>query len=263
MQLDNFCFSKNKFKVYSNIILHYTGDELYSYYNKITDILTNCIIKFYEEKIINRLINYNYFYFDSHENKILKLNAKQFLDTSDILETNSKKEKIWIPLSDYILNNNSIILDGFVNFRLANYVAYLDNIVDLAVNKFIIDREYLEFINLLKLYINSKESSIDLLHLIYTDNECIILDNQKNVISPVENRFNARYLSDITFSCNDYALNTLLTLLPKKLYIHLISEIDEFIETLTTIFADKVYVCNDCNLCRTYHLIHSNITKND
>ena len=65
--------------------------------------------------------------------------------------------------------------------------------------------------------------------------------------------FNAKYLSDITFSANDYALNTLLTLVPSKIYIHLIdNNIDEFITTLKLIFENRVIYCNDCTICKMY-----------
>ena len=42
----------------------------------------------------------------------------------------------------------------------------IDYIVDLAVNKFVIDREYNEFVDLLKCYINSKEIKTSIVHLI-------------------------------------------------------------------------------------------------
>ncbi len=65
--------------------------------------------------------------------------------------------------------------------------------------------------------------------------------------------FEAKYLSDISFSSNDYALNTLLTLLPEKIYIHLIdSNEDEFINTLNLIFDNRVCLCRDCNICKIY-----------
>ena len=62
-----------------------------------------------------------------------------------------------------------------------------------------------------------------------------------------------KYLSDISFSSNDYTLNTLLTLIPKKIHIHLITpHIDEFITTLKAIFEDKIIICTDCNICNLY-----------
>ena len=63
-------------------------------------------------------------------------------------------------------------------------------------------------------------------------------------------------LSDISFSSNDIALNTLLSILPSKIEIHIIDKEDEFINTLKLIFEDRVRVCNDCNICRTYRKIN-------
>ena len=60
-------------------------------------------------------------------------------------------------------------------------------------------------------------------------------------------------MSDITFSSNDYALNTLLTLLPKKIYIHLLDNyVDEFVHTLGLIFDGRVEICTDCDICKLY-----------
>ena len=65
----------------------------------------------------------------------------------------------------------------------------------------------------------------------------------------------SKYVSDISFSSNDYTLNALLTLLPKKIYIHIINGTeDEFINTLKLIFDNRVYICNDCNICNAYKI---------
>ena len=53
--------------------------------------------------------------------------------------------------------------------------------------------------------------------------------------------FNTKYLSDISFSSNDYVLNALLTILPNKIFVHLGNySPDEFINTLMLIFEDKI-----------------------
>jgi len=137
---------------------------------------------------------------------------------------------------------------------LTDYIKILDNLVDISVNKFVIDREYSEFIDLLKVYINSKDYGSDIVHLIYNDAESILLDKYKNIINLDNHILNSKYLSDITFSSNDYALNTLLTLLPQIIYIHIIDMEDEFINTLKLIFENRIYICNDCNFCKVYRL---------
>ena len=64
-----------------------------------------------------------------------------------------------------------------------------------------------------------------------------------------------KYLSDITFSSKDYCLNALLNLLPKKIIVHEIIEEDEFIETLKLIFQNRLMICKECNICKTFSLL--------
>ena len=202
--MNNIYVSIYKFKLYQNIIIHYTGKHKDEFLKNISTILAYTIIDFYEPKIIKNLINSNYFYFSTSEKKAIY---------------------------NLCLNN-----------------------VDMCVNKFIIDREYHEFISLLKLYISSSESTCDVIHLIYQNEESILLNSSKKIIKPDTTMNSFKYLSDISFSSNDLALNTLLTLLPKKLYIHIIDKEDDFTNTLKLIFDDRVFVCNDCSICNLYKL---------
>ena len=78
------------------------------------------------------------------------------------------------------------------------------------------------------------------------------------MINIEDNILNGKYLSDITFSQNDCALNTLLNLVPNKIYIHLIDDnIDEFINTIKLIFDDRVTFCTDCSICKIYKKNHA------
>ena len=137
---------------------------------------------------------------------------------------------------------------------MQEYKKILEYVVDTCVNNFLIEKEYNEFISLLRIYINSKPSNTSLLHLIYQNKECILLDSNYNVISTESFLLDAKYLSDISFSSNDYTLNALLNLLPKKLNIHLIDNDDEFIETLKLIFDNRVSICKHCSLCTKYKI---------
>ena len=254
---ENLAYTKKQFKIYNNIIIHYQGKENSKFISFLSNVIEETIIVFYQEKIMKQLINYNYFYFDEYEkNKILE-NCIGLLDTEEYIEKIEEEQYIKEEVRKYLVENKSIILDGFVYFRLKEYFKVLDYIVDSAVNQFVIEREYTEFIDLLKIYVNSKLPSQETIHLIYINGESILLDEQKNIVSVSENIYNAQYLSDITFSSNDFALNTLLNLLPSKIEIHLISEEDEFINTIKLIFEDRVSLCTDCNICKTYKLLNS------
>ena len=245
--------SSNRFKNYKNIIVHYRGENDNEFIHEISCILSCLVIDELEEKFLKNIILKNYFYFNNNERKhILNICFNIFAD--DFTSNFDKKYNCLINcFESYLKENKAIILKGFINFRLKEYIKILDEIVDEAVNTFVIEKEYLEFVSLLKVYINSQSSTCDTVHLIYSNETSILLDENKNIIDTSKEIFKAKYLSDITFSSNDYALNTLLNILPKKIYIHLIDNlVDEFIQTLVLIFENRVEICTDCNICNLY-----------
>lgn len=253
IDFENLIYSQNQFKIYKNITIHYRGNNNNKFYNFLTELIGEVVIEFYEEKILKQLINYNYFYFDEYEkNKILE-NCMQLIEpemyNTKLLDNKNIKE--------YVKENKAMILDGFVYFRLRAYLEYLDEVVDSGVNQFVIEKEYREFISLLRIYVESKVPEYNLLHLIYINGESILLDEKRNIVSVSENIYNAKYLSDISFSSNDFALNTLLCFLPRRIEIHLIDDEDEFINTLKLIFEGRVTICKDCDICKTYKILNN------
>ena len=246
-------YCHKSFKIYENVIIHYKDSNIEKFENIVADLILDTILEFYQEKIMKRIINVNYFYFDDFERNIIFENCTEFFkqDEFEIKETLFKEIKL------YIKENKNIVLEGVVNFRINEYIKLIDNIVDMAVNKYIIEKEYKEFIDLLKIYVNTSEPKIEIIHLIYVNGESILLDKNKNIIQIDCNINNAKYLSDITFSSNDIALNTLLSMLPNKIEVHIINEEDEFINTLKLIFENRIKICTECNICKTYRMINN------
>ena len=108
-------------------------------------------------------------------------------------------------------------------------------------------------VELLNDYVVSKLPNNITLNLIYINSEGILLTDNGEYVKLEE--FNSEYLSDITFSKNDYILNTLVGLLPSKIIIHLVSPRDQFIKTVELIFEEKVEICEGCELCNAYNLL--------
>ena len=252
LDLENIYFSNNQFKNYKNMIIHYTGLDNSLFLDKISSLLSFLVIYEFEEDILKKIVFRNYFYFSFNErNKILDNCFNIMIDDNKYIK--EKFNALFESFKNYLSSNKSIILTGFINFRLQDYNNILEHIVDEAVNSFVIEKEYMEFISLLKLYVNSGNSKINSLHLIYSNNYSILLDDNKNIVNISDDIFNAKFLSDISFSTNDYTLNTILTLLPNKIHIHLIDNyIDEFINTLKLVFENRVMICTDCDICKIY-----------
>ena len=255
INLEDTYISIKKFKHFNNIIIHYLGNSLSKFYTHTSNILTKCIINYYEKYLINSNINLNYFYFNSNERKQILDNTLNLL--SDNINSPKRYDLINNEIFRYISLNHSFYLQAFINFNLKQYVNLLNNQIDIAVNKFLIDKEYLEFVNILRLYIKSEEkkSEIKNLHLIYSNKTSTIIDDDKNIISCNESINKAKYISDISFSSNDLALNTLLNLIPTQLTVHLVDGYcDEFINTIKLIFQERVMICENCDICNVYKL---------
>jgi len=251
--LDDTYISIKKFKHFNNIIIHHLGNEYTKFNIYISNCITKAIIEYCEEDLILNNINLNYFYFNSIEKKRILENTLNLLFDAN----NSKLRYDYInnEIFQNIISNHSIYLQPTINFKLNKYMNFLNTEIDVAVNKFLIDKEYVEFVNILRLYIKSEaeNSKTEHLHLIYKNKISIITDDHKNIISCNDNIKKAKYVSDISFSSNDFALNTLLNLVPKSITIHLVDGyVDEFINTLKLIFQEKIKVCEDCDICNMY-----------
>jgi putative sporulation protein YtxC len=260
IDLKNVCFSENEFKSYKNIIIHYSGNDVPLFLSKISSILCFLVIDELEENLLQRLIVQNYFYFDINErNNILALCFD--IMTDDFTNLFDKKfNTLYDIFYQFLSTHKSIVLNGFINFRLKDYLSILDEIINEAVNNFVIEKEYLEFISLLKLYINSQPYGCEMMHVVFSSSDSVLLDENKNLVVIADDIFKAKYLSDISFSSNDYILNSLLTLLPKKIYIHLVDGyVDEFINTLQLVFENRVNLCTDCNICKLYKTSNKNL----
>lgn len=256
----NVFYSQHEFKSYKNIIIHYTGIDNELFYTKLATIFSYLVIDHFEKNIVKNILQSNYFYFNLAEHHtILDLCAENLCD-SDEYSFPNRQMLIFDAFYEYITTHHSIVLSGFITFRLSEYRNLLENLIDFSVNSFIIEREYLEFISLLKLYINSQASTIKEIHLLSLEGDTILLDKDMKEIYIDKTILNAKYLSDVSFSNNDHVLNTLLNLLPQKIYIHLVEPLCnlDFINTLQLIFEKRIEFCSDCNICNLYKHVKKN-----
>ena len=167
INLENIYFSTNKFKNYKNVVIHYTGRDIDSFYNKLSSILSSCVIDVFEENLLKNNIFINYFYFNLVERKQILSICYELIKNENEFTFPKREEIICNEFYSYITQNKQIVLDGFIRFRLKRYITLLNTIIDTSVNKFIIDREYMEFISLLKMYIQSQPCNAEDVHLIY------------------------------------------------------------------------------------------------
>ena len=256
--LTDIYFSCHKFSIYNNIFIHYKGKDEKMFFSVISNILSFLVLDIYEDSITRNILQKEYFYFDKSEQSIV---LDKFYENrlESIQDFEVKENILFESFYNFFINCNSkicckLFLKGFITFRLKKYISELESSIDSSVNQYLIEKEYQEFVSLLKVYINSEGYNSDLVHLIYRNSnkntDSVLLDKDRNVIDTSINLLGAKYLSDISFSSSDMILNTLLTLLPKRIFIHLadVDDEDEFVCTLEAIFDGRVTMCFDVDV---------------
>jgi len=223
----------------------------------VSNALADYIIRQYEEKLITRIINSNYCYFNAAERReILNLSLK-IIRNEDKSFMNSifqmrRRNVIIRKLLDYFEGSNSLILDGFVNFRLKDYMKDLEDIVDKAVDDFLMEREYREFIRLLRYFVDIQEPKFEIVHIIVGyEGKYVLLDETRKEIT---NECIQEFINEISggeINYDDLLVSSLITLAPKKVIIHCTVQFKnkELLETIKNVFAGKVVICSGCETC--------------
>lgn len=234
-------------KGYYIIVFNYFGPCFTNFLSNFSDVIASFILKYYEPILVNRLISTEYFYFDNDEQKVI-FQEFNLLNKPSIVRSN--KKIISRAVLKYATQNSFFVFDGFVNFSLYDYIDVLKRLVQESVNQYLIDKEYLRFVELLRNYVKNSNSKSSTIHLLYVNAEAFLIDESGKDIKLED--FSNTYVSDISFSKNDYVLNTLIGLVPEKIIIHLLSPYDQFTKTIELIFEDKAHICTSCSLCKNY-----------
>lgn len=242
-----------------NILTTLFDKNLYKELNyQICELLADVIINNYEEKIIKKIIKSKYFYLSDREKKHMKNLAVQMLVEQDtgILQGGvyraTRKNLIMRSALDYLSLNSTIVIDGFVNFRLKSYIYEIEEIIDNSFEVFVAEREYKEFIKLLKYFVDIQESKLDIIHIKPTsDKNYVLLDSDRRYVNNEYFDELKTEIIDEDINHDDILISTLITLAPKKLIIHDIERFKnkELIQTITSVFLDRVIICSGCDLC--------------
>ncbi len=230
--------------------------ELLKYH--VSNALADLIIQQYEEKLLNRIINSNYGYFNSAEKKEILRLALKIINNDDKIFFNTlfqirRRNLIIKKLMEYFEGSSSIILDGFVNFRLKEYIKELEDIIDNAVDDFLVEREYKEFIRLLRYFVEIQESKFNFIHVVmqYEDNYILLDEKKREITNECVQEFLAE-LPETEINHDDLLVSSLITLAPKSIIIHNWERFknQKLLDTIKNVFSGKVILCSGCNICQ-------------
>ncbi len=254
------CLNENpvgKFTFLSCRVADYGEDTQFVFKHFLADVISDFILNHLEDDLLKDLIRENYYYFDEEERELIYDYALHHInrdgeDSRDTIYRLSWKSRIVQKVLDFLSHNNCIIIEGFVRFRLKEYVGELRKAADKAVDDFLMEREYREFIQLLKYFIDIQEPRIDAVHvLIKTSGSFKLFDDK---MQPIKSDYLEGFIVDLVDSeinYEDLLISALITIAPRNIILHYKNGYNRsaMMETIKNVFTGRVSECAGCGLC--------------
>jgi putative sporulation protein YtxC len=216
---------------------------------KIIAKVTKLLVEYTKLESINCLKE-NYFYFDEDEvGSIIE-------DIEDEIDNDVKIKLIIKNKFKEVLERSSTInLNGFINFRLKFIKLYAVQVVERCIDSYLMKKEYLDFISIIKLISDKDEKENELVNIMYNNNKLQVYDKNMQKLTFITNAEFSTELGEKTVLYDEIIINILLSVSPRKIIIHEAKidkknkEATNTIDVIKKIFENKVEICKGCKYC--------------
>ena len=234
-----------------NIRIRYFTDNRINkreYIEKITSKITKLLVEYTKLVGINTLKE-SYFYFDEDEVGSIISDIEEEIDNDIKIHIIIKNK-----FKEVLEKSSSINLNGFVNFRLKFIKLYAAQIVERCIDSYLMKKEYMDFISIIKLISDSEENQYDVVNVMFNNNKIQVYDKNMQKLNYLTNaEFSTELTSKSTY--DETVINILLSISPEKIILH-DSKIDKknkeaynTVDIVKKIFEGKIETCTGCKYC--------------
>lgn len=229
------------------------------FYSYSSNIIYEFISKEYIADLLGKLLkdNYNYLNYPDIEEIDKRcmsvISGTGMFSTEGLLYSITCKNNMVKRIGEYLQESSEMILDGFITFRMKDINSELNKITEKVVEDYIIEKEYSEFIKLLKYFVEIQESKYETINIIIDSKGQILVNDEKyhDITLEFFEDFNTDNIKG-EINKNDILISALITCAPKKIIIHGIGNMKdiEVMDTIKNIFSDKITFCGGCEVCK-------------
>ncbi|MBP1156770.1 MULTISPECIES: putative sporulation protein YtxC [unclassified Paenibacillus] len=228
-------------------------------YKEAAEVLADYLLEEEEPEMLRKMIKHDFHYHQVDEVEgIMAFCGQTLCGEGQWCEGNGKtaaylrrKQQITAELYEYLEKHEELNLDGLVRFRLQAYRGELRDVVEYAIDEFVMDQQYQEFISLLQYFVYIQEAKIPFVHLIHKGgSEFMLLNERMETLNTDETDAVVTVeMLEKEMNFEDMIVSTLITVSPQQIYIHTREPELQVIKTITQIFEDRVELCGYCRLC--------------
>jgi putative sporulation protein YtxC len=205
---------------------------------------------FLKEEFAN-LVEDNYFFLKEDEIVKVREEFKNLLMgdkenySNELISCINVKNKSIENIVECLEDSNKFNLEGYYTFRKKSFKKEMEQILNILVEEHMVEKEYDEFIKLLKYFVDIQESKIELIKIIIEENgEYLIRDkNEKDIMQELlkdveESKFNG------SVGIEDLIISGLITYCPEEIYIYgkENAKNKEMLDTIFNVFENKVSI---------------------
>jgi len=224
-----------------------------AFVEQLSSVLAEYMMTAYEGLILNRITKKHYGYLKPGERRdIIGIAQKKLQEKDqnffDAVIRIRRRNIVTRRLADFLNQSNHIILEGFVTFRMQEYVKELEEIVDWAVRQYLVEKEYQEFIKLLTYFVQMQKPKFRCVHVIAEN------DSSFSIYDENMERISEQWFSEWsdekhngTIKEEDMLISFLISAAPRQIIVHNTSAINnkELLETIMQVFSGRVTAFQD------------------
>lgn len=248
----------------SHLIKVMCDEECYSekvkgmIYLYISNILYNIVIEKYRKKELFDFLTETFFFLKQEEileveDMIMRvLRSEENLKDDKMIYCISKINSIIEKIKTCLEENEEINIKGFITFRMKELREDIEDIIDKVVEEYMVEKEYKEFVKLLKYFVDIQESKIEKINIyIHEGGGYVLKDGYGNDVFTDFMKELSECRIDTEAKIEDIIISGLITNAPKQIIIHHKENClnQEFIETIVNVFGDRVFYCAGCANC--------------
>ncbi|URZ16943.1 putative sporulation protein YtxC [Clostridium felsineum] len=208
---------------------------------------------------LNDILEESYFFLDIDEmSEIREVCVGEILKDNNINDEEifyiNKKNKILEKINECLEEYDEVNITGFVRFRMKFIEANLKIIIDKVIERYMIEKEYDEFVKLLKYFVDMQESKIEIVNIYVLETGEYKLTDVKgeDITDKVMNEFSGAK-SKKGINEDDILISGLITACPQKIIIYDADKFQnkEILNTIENVFENKVIFCSEITMGRT------------
>lgn len=223
----------------------------------IANAISDLIINSWEERYMRKLIRSRYGYIDEPEQEVIFQYALKNLYSPPgkehpLQQRIRRKGAVLSRLTEFLDKHNELVIDGFITFRLREYVEELEDAVETAVEEFLAEKEEQEFVQLLKCFVEMQEPQVERLNIWPEKGGTFHLTDASN--NPVNNKELDGLMHELGeqgINQEDLLVSALVALSPHHLKVHHYERMGhDIIGLLKEVFGSRLTLCDGCSQCR-------------